>query len=447
MELINRRGFLKNSAVATAGLMVSAPVAKKGFAKNSPNDTINVAVVGIRSRGRTHCSKFSRIPNVNVVAICDIDKRLFRKVAAGIEDITGKTPKTVVDFRELLDDKDIDAVSIATPDHWHALQTVWACQAGKDVYVEKPLSYNIDEGRKMVQAARKYNRVVQTGTNHVGRKVVKAGIKFVREGKLGEIYMGRVIIFGGRGNIGHVKDSTIPDGVDWNLFLGPAPYRPFNENRFHYKWHWFWDYSTTEFGNNGVHYMDMVRRGLNKRVHPIKIHCTGGYYIYDSDQEIPNIQTATYEYEDGIITQLEVRSLFTNPEAGSKGGCFLYGSDGWMHLSSNGYKTYFGPKDEPGPSMSSRDEVHQPTDPEAKGLDPHFTNFIDCVRSRRWQDLNADILEGHMSTTICHLGNISYRTGRKLTFNPYSEIFIDDDDANSYLTREYRQPYAVPDEV
>ena len=451
MESINRRGFLKKSAVTAASSIVGVPMYVKNFAKKSPNDTINVAVAGIRSRGGWyggggHCPSFAKIPNVRVTTVCDVDEGLFPEIVAKLEEISGFKPKTEVDFRKVLEDKDIDVISIATPDHWHALHTIWACQAGKDVYIEKPLSYTINEGRKMVQAARKYNRVVQTGTQHIANKSFKETLKFIREGKLGEIYMARVTVFGGRGNIGHVKDSPVPEGVHWDRWLGPAPYRPFNENRFHYKWHWFWDTSTTEFGNNGVHTVDRIRRLLNKRVHPVKVHCEGDFYVHhDSDQEIPNVQIAIYKYEDGTILQMEVRSWYTNNEGGAK----IYGSEGWMELGGGGFKTYFGPKNKPGPSLSRKDIKYEQTDPEVrvKGVHPHFVNFIDCVRSRRWQDLNADVLEGHLSTTIALLGNISYRTGRKLTFNPYSERFINDDDANSYLTRIYRQPYVVPDEV
>lgn len=464
MKATNRREFLKKTTTTAAGLMLSVPVVKSGFAKKCPNDTINVAVVGIRGKGGMyggggHYLNYCKMPSVRVTTLCDIDERLFPEAVKNVEEIGGNTPKTIVDYRDVLEDKDIDVISIATPDHWHALKTIWACQAGKDVYVEKPISYNIDEGRKMVQAARKYNRVVQVGTQSRSSKITKEAIKFIRDGKLGKIYMGRGIVYGHRGNIGHVKDSPIPEEVHWDRFLGPAPYRPFNENRFHYKWHWFWDTSTSEFGNNGIHHMDKVRWGMNKHVHPVKVQCTGGFYGWEnSDQEIPNLQIATFEYDDGTIMELEVRSLYTNPEFGSKSGCFFYGSEGWMHLGGGGFKTFFGTKDEPGPSMSSsdpnlptlKDFAEAEADDSVKTREPeytHFSNFIDCVRSRKWQNLNADILEGHMSTAMMHLGNIAYRTGRSLTFNPYSERFIDDDDANSYLTREYRYPYVVPGKV
>lgn len=465
MKATNRREFLKTTSTTAAGLILTPTVIKSGFANKSPNDTINVAVVGIRGKGGMyggggHYLNYCNMPNVRVTALCDIDERLFPEAIKNVEEQGGNTPKTVVDFRELLDDKEIDVISIATPDHWHALQTIWACQAGKDVYVEKPISYNIDEGRKMVQAARKYDRIVQVGTQNRSNEVTKEAIKLIHEGKLGDIYMGRGIVYGHRGNIGRVKDSPIPEGVNWDLFLGPAPYRPFNENRFHYNWHWFWDTSTTEFGNNGTHQMDKVRWGMNKHVHPVRVSCNGGFYGWDSDQEIPNLQTATYEYGDGTIMELEIRSLYTNPEFGSKSGCFFYGTEGWMFLGGSEFKTFFGPKDEPGPSMTSAgsqspilkniSEANANNTVKIGELEyTHFSNFISAVRSRRWQDLNADILEGHMSTGIIHLGNVAYRTERKLTFNPTSERFVGEfaDDGNAFMTRQYRSPYTLPVEV
>jgi predicted dehydrogenase len=449
MESINRRGFLKKSAVTTAGLVIGAPVIKKGFAKDSPNERINIAVIGVHGRGGGgpnggigHIKEFSRVPNVRVATLCDVDERLFPEKVAQAEEASGFKPKTEIDFRKVLEDKDIDAVSITTPEQWHALQTIWACQAGKDVYVEKPVSHTIDEGRKMVQAARKYNRVVQAGTQRRSDRSTIEAVKFLHEGKLGKIYLSRGVVSGIRQSIGHTKDSPIPNGVHWDLFLGPAPYRPFNENRFIYNWHWFWETGTAELGNNGIHSMDVQRWGMNKRVHPVKIHCTGGCYVWDSDQETPNVVFATYEYEDGSILECEVCNL----PAGKVSIPKFYGSEGWMDEGNN---VFFGRKGEAGPSISGggAEQKKQQMKPEAKSADPHFVNFIDCVRSRRWQDLNAEIEEGHMSTALCHLGNISYRTGRKLTFNPYSEKFVNDEDANSYLKKEYRYPYAVPDEV
>ncbi|MCX6262443.1 MAG: Gfo/Idh/MocA family oxidoreductase, partial [Bacteroidia bacterium] len=345
METVNRRGFIKKSIVVSAGLAAGAPAYIKGFAQNKPNEIINVAVVGIRSRGgyyyggTGHTANFTKIKNSRVVAICDVDENLFPGAIANIEKLGGAKPKTVVDFRNLLADKGIDAVSIATPDHWHALQTIWACQAGKDVYVEKPISYTIDEGRKIVQAARKYNRVVQTGTNSRSIRIVRQAIQTIHDGVIGDVYMGRGIVYGHRPSIGRVKDSPVPDGVHWDLHRGPAPMIPFNNNHFHYNWHWYWDTSTSEFGNNGVHAMDEIRWGMKKNAHPSKISCCGGFYVWDSDQETPNVQHVTFEYEDGKVLQFEVRGLFTNKEANVDIGNLFYGSKGWM-TSDGDYQTY-----------------------------------------------------------------------------------------------------------
>lgn len=447
----NRREFIQQTTKTTAGLVAASSFLTKNFANNSPNDRINVAVVGIHNRGIAHIRSLVAIPNVRIAALCDIDERLFQKGIQEVQEKGGNTPTTETDFRKLLDNKDIHAVSIAAPDHWHALQTIWACQAGKDVYIEKPISYTIEEGRKMVQASRKYNRVVQTGTQSRSSSIVHEAIKLLKNGIIGEIYMGRAIVFGFRTNIGRVKDSPIPDGVNWDLFLGPAPYRPFNENRFHYKWHWFWDTSTTEFGNNGTHGVDVIRWAMGKNEHPHKIQCMGGFHIWDSDQEIPNVQLGVFQYEDGKTIQVDVRSLYNNEEAGQKGGEFIYGSKGWMHITHTSYKTFLGADNEQGPSLSV-DDASDPKDKKAiqefKGTDgPHMANFIDSIRSRQWQDLNADIIEGHYSTAMMLLGNIAYRTGRTLTFDGKAEKFINDEEANSYLTRSYRSPYVLPEKI
>jgi predicted dehydrogenase len=455
MRNINRRKFLKQSTAVSTGVLVSLPIMKNSFAKNSPNDTINVAVIGIRSRGKDHYNALAKIPNVKIAVLCDIDQNLFPEAVADVDKLTGYKPETETEYRKVIDNKDIDAVSIATPNHWHALQTIWACQAGKDVYVEKPVSHTVVEGRKMVEAARKYNRVVQTGTQSRSNVATNKAMKFIKEDGLGHVYMAKGLCLKPRGSIGHVKNSEIPDGVNWDAFLGPASYRPFNENRFHYKWHWFWDTGNGDFGNQGIHQADIARWALNKRTHPVKIHGIGKYHVWDSDQETPNIQHLVFEYEDDSILQFEVRGLATNSEADIRIGNLIYGSKGWMSTGSedngksqvhfaeidlrpSGYSTY---KEEAGPIFAN--EPPETTDMSYI----HFKNFIECVKSRKWQDLNADILEGHLSTTICHLGNIASRLNRTLHFNPHSEKFIDDDEANSYLTKMYRAPYLLPEKV
>jgi len=452
MENIDRRSFLKKSGVATAGALATGPVLSRNFKQDSPNSTVNVAVIGIRSRGKDHYRALAKIPNVRIATLCDIDERLLPQAVAEVEKLTGYKPATTTEYRKVLEDKDIDAVSIATPNHWHALQTIWACQAGKDVYVEKPVSHTVEEGRKMVEAARKYNRVVQTGTQSRSSNATKNAVDFVTDGGLGEIYMAKGLCLKPRGSIGKTKNGPVPDGVNWDAFLGPAPYRPFNENRFHYKWHWFWDTGNGDFGNQGIHQADISRWILNQQTHPVRIQGMGGQFILDSDQETPNIQHMEFEYANGTIMQFEVRGLGTNEEGGVRIGNLIFGSKGWMNMESeevgdsqahfsdiqikpSGYSAY---KEEEGP-------IFKNDDPETG--DPvinHFTNFLDCVRSRRWQDLNADILEGHLSTSLCHLGNMACRLKRTLRFNPHAEMFIDDAEADSYLTKAYRSPYDLP---
>ncbi len=453
MKTIRRREFIRNSA-ATAGGIMAAPVYLKNMITNSPNERVNIGLAGISGsrprvrgmisgRGITHINEYAKVPNAVITTICDADQRLFGPVVNDIEKKYGARPKTQTDIRKMIEDKDINVISLAIPDHWHALATIWSCQAGKDVYVEKPVSYNIWEGRKMVEAARKYNRIVQAGICYRSSRAVKAGVKFIAEGKLGKVYMARGIVYGPRVSIGHTPDSPIPEGVNWDAFLGPAPYRPFNENRYIYNWHWMWDTSTTEFGNNGIYRMDTCRWALGKESHPVKVTCTGGKFCRDEDdQEVPNIMTATLQYDDGVIIQDEVRSLYTNPEGlPDAGDIFIYGSEGYMTFLTNGWKTYFGPKYEPGPAMTENDI---PEEQRSNG----FANLIKCVRSRNHDELDNDILNGHLSAAIGHLGVIAYRTGRKLIFNPATEKFVNDPEADSYLKRQkYREPYVIPEVV
>ncbi len=452
---LDRRSFIKKSGVATAGTLVGSQVLGRTSTQNSPNNTLNVAVIGIRSRGRDHCRALSMIPDVKIATLCDIDQRLLPGAVAEVEKLTGYRPATTTEYRKVLEDPNIDAVSIATPNHWHALQTIWACQAGKDVYVEKPVSHTIREGRLMVEAARKYERIVQTGTQARSSLSIVKAIDFLKEGGLGDIYMAKGLCLKPRGSIGRMKDGEIPDGVDWDKFLGPAPYRPFNENRFHYKWHWFWDTGNGDFGNQGIHQADIARWILNKGSHPVKIQGFSNFFIWDSDQETPNIQHLEFEYEDGKILQFEVRGLGTNDEGGLRIGNLIFGSKGWMDIASEdvgGCRTHFSDiqlnpsgysayKEEEGPEFTDTDPAS------SDAVLNHFTNFIDCVRSRQWQDLNADILEGHLSTSLCHLGNIACRLKKPLQFNPQDETFTDDAEADAYLTKVYRSPYVLPDVV
>jgi len=470
MKTVKRREFIRNSAAATAGLTIGAPSYISDYMQNKPSDTINVAVAGIRSRGgyyyggTGHTANYTKIKNSRVVTVCDVDENLFPVEIGWIEKLGGKKPKTAIDFRELLDDKDVDAISIATPDHWHALQTIWSCQAGKDVYIEKPLAWSLGEGRKMVEAARKYNRIVQTGTNYRSNRITQKAIQMLQDGVIGDIYMGRVTIFGHRQNIGRVPDSPVPAGVNWDLHRGPAPMIPFNKNHFHYNWHWYWDTATGEFGNNGVHGIDRVRVAMKINEHPVKISCSGGFYAYDSDQEVPNLQVGTFEYANGKIIELEVRSLYTPEE---QEGIIFLGSEGYALLGSDSFKTFMVPKSKPGQTMADEKTSKtlgklQSQEITIKELDPdpvredyeknriefHFVNFLDCIRSRKRENLNAEVEGGHLSTTITPLGNIAYKTGRKLIFDGKTEKFVNDKEADSYLFRQMeRKPFVLPKQI
>jgi predicted dehydrogenase len=451
MPQSTRRTFLQSAAVAAA-----APMMQTASAQDSPNDRINVAVVGFHSRGMEHIRGYAKIPSVRIAALCDVDERLFPSAVAEVERLTGHRPMTEVDMRRLLQRDDIDAVSLATPDYWHALQTIWACQAGKDVYVEKPVSFSIVEGRRMVQAARKYNRIVQAGTQMRSDPDARATVRLLRGGKMGKVYRASTDFSKPRASIGHAKEAAIPEGVHWDLYLGPRPYRAYSVNRFHYGWHYFWDTAPSEVGNIGVHSLDVCRWGLGKQVHPRKIHCTGGKFLWDSDQETPNLQLGTFEYEDGALIDFEVNNLYA--PAPNRGTVF-YTSQGYV-ASREGWKAVQGtitPRNRPHPSgvddsvmnASFPNARYEPGPAIAAASEPevsHFENFIQAMRSRKVEDLHCDIFEGHLSTSLAQLATISYRLGRKLEFNPDTETFLDDAEADQYLTRTYRD-YVLPDEV
>jgi predicted dehydrogenase len=398
-----------------------------------PNDRINVAVLGIRGRGSAHIDAFSKHPQTRVAALCDVDSNQFAdRIKVVQERSDGKSPALVADLRRVMDDRTIDVVSIATPNHWHALAAVWACQAGKDVYVEKPVSHNVSEGRKIVEAARKYGRVVQTGTQSRSASGVNEAIAFLRSGKLGPIYLAKGLCYKPRGSIGIKADCPVPEGVNYNLWLGPAPERPFNPNRFHYEWHWNWDYGNGDIGNQGIHQMDVARWGLGMDTLPKHIVSSGGRFGYKDDGETPNTQVAAFRYDDRML-EFEVRGLPTNDERGVKVGNLFYGPEGFLAINGDSWASYLGPKGEPGPRGS--------------GGGDHFGNFVAAVQSRKPEMLHAEILEGHLSSALCHLANVSYRLGRALHFDPATESFGTDKEANAYLTREYRSPFTMPTKV
>jgi len=432
---MHRRTF-----IVTAGATALATQTAAGA-----NDRVNVAVIGVRSRGREHIDIFARQPGSRVTAVCDIDTAQSERALPLAEKAQGTRPKVYQDIRKLLEDKEVDAVSIATCNHWHALGAVWACQAGKDVYVEKPASHNLWEGRKMVEAARKYNRVVQCGMQSRSIEHKRKAIELLKQGVIGKVYLAKGLCFKRRQSIGKKADGPVPAGVNWDVFLGPAPMRPFNENRFHYNWHWFWDTGNGDIGNQGVHEMDIARWGLDKKTLPKRVHSSGGKFVYDDDQETPNTQMATFEYDDCQIL-FEVRGLVTGGESsihydGSNFiGNLFYGSEGFLSVDSNGFQIYLGEKRELAQSM-------KPTEAKIWDTAPHMANFLAAIRSRKHTDLTGDIEEGHLSAALCHMANTSYRLGRKLTFDPASESYGADYEANLHLARNYRAPYVIPERL
>ena len=409
------------------------------------NDRINLAVIGLGGRGKDHLTEYLKLPACRVAALCDIDSGHLENAETSVYSQTGSKPKTYRDMRQVFDDKSIDAVSIVVPNHWHALAAIWACQAGKDVYGEKPASHNMFEGRQMVAAARKYNRILQVG--HQSRSIAHKieAIKHLHEGVIGKVYLAKGLCYKRRLSIGHKPDGPVPAGVDWDMFLGPAPKRPFNPNRFHYNWHWFWDTGNGDIGNQGVHEMDIARWGLNKSGLPSSVVSTGGKWVYDDDQETPNTQSATFDYGDAQL-QFEVRGLLTGEEGGvpftggNTIGNIFFGSEGYMAVDFQGYQVYLGEKHELRHNEKFR---------EAKAWDsgPHFANFLAACRSRKVADLHDDIEVGRTSAALTHMANISYRLGRKLRFDSSSETFHNDAEANRMLTRNYRAPYIVPDKI
>jgi predicted dehydrogenase len=402
-------------------------------------DKVNIAVIGVGGRGTAHVKEYLQIPNARIAALCDVNTAQTERNGQTVLKAYGTAPKTYQDLRKLYEDKEIDAVSIATPNHWHALATIWACQAGKDVYVEKPACYNIFEGQQMVKAARKYNRIVQVGmqSRSIGHK--RRAIQLLRDGAIGKVYYAKGLCFKRRPSIGHANDEPVPPGVDWDIFLGPAPMRPFNQLRFKYNWHWFWDTGNGDIGNQGIHEMDVARWGLGRGA-PKSVVSTGGKYVYEDDQETPNTQIATFDYGDAELV-FEVRGLNTGGEASIKAagpnfiGDIFLGSKGYMSLDHAGFQIYLGDKREPGESGTVMEERGDNT----KG---HMVNFLDAVQSRRREDLHGEIAEGVASAELVHMANTSYRLGRKLSFDPGADKYINDAQANAMLTRPvYREPY------
>jgi Oxidoreductase family, NAD-binding Rossmann fold/Oxidoreductase family, C-terminal alpha/beta domain len=488
---LSRRQFM-NRSLAAAGVGAGFAI---GGTKSSgrvigANDTIRLAVAGLNSRGQSHVAEFVKMPGVEITYLVDPDTRTYQKRLDQIRKNGGREPKTVQDIRRVLEDKSVDAVSVATPNHWHALITIWACQAGKDVYVEKPCSHNVHEGRIAVEAARHHNRIVQHGTQSRSSREWALAAAAVQSGKLGKLQVSRALCYKPRGSIGVKPTEEPPRELAFDIWLGPAPRQAFHTNLVHYNWHWFWDFGNGDIGNQGVHEMDKARWLIpassagehgSSATFPKTILSLGGRFGYKDQGETANTQVTVMDYGD---TQLifEVRGLKTKDFHGQKVGNIAHLEAGILI----GDKFY--PKGESkSVPLSSIVKLETKRGP-GNG---HFGNFIAAMRSRKVEDLNADILEGHYSAALCHLSNISYRLGqevpfnkttgtfgddkaayetlarmeehlkddglaldgmnyrlgRKLAFDATTESFTGDSEANQLLTRAYRPPFVVPDKI
>jgi len=425
---LTRRQFLGTSAAA----VVAAGTMAKGKVFGA-NERIRVACVGIHGRGGSHIGGFTALGGSEVVALCDPDAHVLEGRAKALEEKTGKKPKTYVDMRDLMADDSIDAVSFATPNHWHALGSIWACQAGKDVYVEKPMTHNVFEGRQLVAAAEEHGRVVLVGTQRRSDPGWTRAIQRLREGVIGEVYMARALCYKNRDSIGSGEPHDPPPHLDWTLWQGPAQERPYSSRYVHYNWHWFWDYGNGDIGNQGVHQMDVAVWGLGERL-PVRVSSMGGRYTYEDQAETPNTQVATFRYDDGKMLVFEVRGRATNDEGGQRVGNLFYGSEGYMVGSTCFDKKNNEIPDEQGPG----DDIW------VNGN--HFDTFLRLVRSRDMSKNPAPPRIGHVGAAHCHLANVAYRVEQQLEFDPDREKVTGygSRKANKLLTRNYRKGFEVP---
>jgi predicted dehydrogenase len=490
MHSISRRDFLNDTAFLSAALAgisaggLWAEEAKTARAKKAGQDVIRVACIGVRGRGRDHVNGFAGKHGCVVTTICDVDEAVIGRAMKGAErgQPKGQAPKYVKDLRKVVEDKNIDVISIATPNHWHALAAIWALQNGKDVYVEKPVSHNVSEGRRIIETARKYNRICQAGTQIRSQKGSQQAIEFLRSGKLGKVLVARGLCYKNRPSIGKVSGPQQPPRtMDYNLWIGPAPYKLPHRNTplngtVHYDWHWIWDYGNGDLGNQGIHQMDVARWGLGKEGLCNEAFSLGGRFGYEDDGETPNTQVCVMNYGDAELI-FEVRGLPTKPYKGAKVGNVFHCEGGTLVFTSYSSAVALDPQGKQIKNFS--------------GGGDHYGNFIQAVRSRRREEQNGEILEGHLSSALCHLANISYRlgslapydkarksfgddkaagetlertrehlkdnkvavdglqyrVGRRLRLEPGKETFLGDKEANAMLTRQYREGFVVPAKV
>ena len=435
----SRRRFLQRSGVGVA--VVTAVSLTSRQALSAASDRLRVGIIGTGGQGSGHVEKFASMDDVEVAYVCDVDTQRLGKAA---ERAPGATP--VTDLRRILDDTSVDAVSIATPDHWHAPAAILACDAGKHVYVEKPCCHNVREGQLLVEAARRNHRVVQHGTQQRSSTFTAGAIQMLRDGIIGDVLVAKAWNIQRRRNIGHQSSSQPPKGFDYDQWIGPAPMVPFQSNRHHYSWHWWFSFGTGDFGNDGVHDLDYARWGLGVETMPQRISALGGKYYFDDDQEFPDTVTATFEYPgDGVVGNrrqliFEMRIWSRNYPFNTDSGAEFYGTRGRMFLSKRGkFEVY--------DDGNKRLQNLEPNRHAKLNVTDHYADFVDAIRTGRRP--NADIEIGFQSAALCNLGNLSARLGRSLELDADKMQIVGDDEANRMLSREYRQDghWAVPQGV
>ncbi|MBN2350021.1 MAG: Gfo/Idh/MocA family oxidoreductase [Bacteroidales bacterium] len=434
----SRRNFLKKVAVSSAGITLGGlGMSAKSYARIiGANERINMAVIGTNSRGKAHIMALVNSPHTLISHICDVDSRVMSETVKISGELSGYTPVGEKDIRKLLEIRDIDAISIATPDHWHAPMTLMGLQAGKHVYVEKPCSHNPQEGEMLIEAEKKYGKVIQMGTQQRSAPTSQLAIKEIREGIIGDAYMVKTWYANTRGSIGYGKEAPVPEWLDYDLWQGPAPRRAYKDNIIHYNWHWFWNWGTGEINNNATHELDVARWALGVDF-PVKINSAGGRFHFKDDWEFYDTQDVSYVYEDGKIITWEGRSCNGFGYFNRGRGSLIYGTKGTIFLDRNAYELF----DLGGNLIKRVEEEAESATTDTMGagnLDIfHMQNFLDAIR--KGTKVNSPIAEGHVTNTLCHLGNISQKLGRSLNIDPCNGNVSEDPEAMTFWSREYEK--------
>ena len=445
---MKRRNLLRQASTATI-IATTAPLSTKLLlaAHDSPNDKIRIGMMGTHGRAGFLLRSFAAQKDVEVVGLADVDTRKHIAAVEAVKSVAGNSPYITSDYRHLIDDKSIDAIVVGTPDHWHAIPTIQACQAGKDVYVEKPDGHNMLEGQRMVQAGTKHKRIIQMGTQSRTSSHFQKAMQWISRGELGTVLVAKAWESAKQSNIGKPADTQPPSGVDYNMWLGPAPLRPFNIRRFHGNWRWFLDYGSGDLGNDGVHRIDVAKwaldtagraQGMPPLYMPSKISALGGKWYFDDLQEWPDTLQATYQFQGtdtspGRLLSYEMKIWTPYKYYDETEGVVLYGDKGYMIIGNRRWRAF-----DPANKIIAQDSGQN------DGVS-HIRNFLDCMRSRKTP--NADLATvGHPSSVLCHAANVSWRLGRQVNLDSKTELFIDDDQANSLRSRsEYRKPWVLPE--